>query len=54
MDNDRREKIKAAYERLGGPNARQLRYTLMRDGVSITEKEAQEFINSRQESQVFR
>ena len=54
MDNDRRDKIKAAYERLGGPNARQLRYALMRDGVSITEKEAQEFINTRQESQVFR
>ena len=54
MDNDRREKIKTAFERLGGPNARQLRYALMRDGVSITEKEAQEFINTRQESQVFR
>ena len=54
MDNDRREKIKAAYERLGGPNARHLRYALMRDGLSITEKEAQDFINTRQESQVFR
>ena len=54
MDNDRPEKIKAAFERLGGPNARQLRYALLRDGVSISEKEAQEFVNSRQESQVFR
>ena len=54
MDNDRRDKIKTAFERLGGPSARQLRYALMRDGVSITEKEAQEFINTRQESQVFR
>ena len=46
--------MKAAYERLGGPSARQLRYALMRDGVSISEKETQEFVNSRQESQVFK
>jgi len=54
MDNDRREKMEAAYERLGGPSARQLRYALLRDGVSITEKEAQEFTNSQQDSQIFR
>ena len=42
------------YEELGAPSSRQLRFAALRRGVQVSAKEAQDFVNSKQEKQIFR
>ena len=46
--------MEAIYERLGAPNARQLRIATLREGIAVSAKEAEDFVKNKTERQLFR
>ena len=48
------ERLRAIYEELGAPSASQLRYAALQDGLQVSMKQVQTFVNQLQENQSFR
>ena len=46
--------MEAIYERLGAPNARQLRIAALRENIPVSAKEAEAFLKTKTERQIFR
>ena len=46
--------LAAVYSRLGAPSAKQLRVAALREGLQVSPKDAQDFVNRQQDAQVFR
>jgi hypothetical protein len=46
--------MEALYERLGAPNARQLRIAALRENIPVSAKEAEEFVKNKTERQIYR
>ena len=46
--------LQTAYDAIGAPSARQLRFKLLRDGEQVSAKQAEAFVNAQQERQILR
>ncbi len=45
--------MQAVYEWLGAPSARQLRFAALREGLEVSAKQAEDFVNAQQARQIF-